>query len=275
MADLIHLHEIRQVKGKQRQKRHSKVLDDLDNIMKPVKSPYDPNVVDRNVYDRLRTHNLFISGSIGYEASILNSEYIYRLTSAYKLAKVFQEHNNWIFKVRPSTKSVEKVFNVRFRAEFPNKNTWINLTKCAKGNLIYKRNFSFWTSEEYDHDNMVTDSFRVGLATDWFDKLGIILRCKFSEVYPIDIRVPTVIDAFDQPIFHPRRDSISPKNGMAIHINCDPLTLGKQEFVVGEIPADKIEFRFVEMKDKERLGIEFAKNTGNLWDRLYSYYQTL
>lgn len=281
MTDLVDLHKIRQEKGKIRQNRHKSILEKLDDAIKPVESPYKVEDRDREAYyKRLKTIELFYSGSIGYETNAIGSDYIYRITTAYKLAKVF--HNNWIFVVSPSDDETEEIFNSAFVAEISErvsqknlKDDWINLTECAKGNLKYKRNFSFWTNEEYDYNNIVTDCFKVGLATDWFDKLVLVLRCKFSEVNPIDIRVPTAIDAFDQPIFHPRKDndSIPPKHGTAIYISCDPLTLGKKEFVVGEVPADKIEFKIVEMKDKDSLGIKFSDNN-NLWDKLNSYYST-
>jgi len=281
MSSLENLYKIRQEKGKKRQKRHEELLDELHDKIQPLLHPYAVEEKERDrFYASLRTardeegNAAYYSGSKGYEAKV-DSTYIYRITTAYQLATRFQA--DWIFtEINLSIENREFVFNERFLEEVAKYEDWIPLSLVAKGNLKYPRNFSFWTSHEYDRNDILVESFRAGLASDWFDRLIVVLRCDIEDAKELKICVPTVIDAYDQPIFHPTEENEAspPIFGTAININETPLCLGYPEFVVGEISVDKIKFIPCKL---ERIGIsriEF-KNNYDLWAKLDNYYQDL
>jgi len=282
MATLIDLYLTRQAIGKIRQSRHSKALDELDTAMKPVNSPYDDSQIDRDFYDRLTTvkdrfgNLVFFDGSMGYPVSVRDDAdersyvYIYRLTSAYKLAKELKFYGNW--NLSTINMSDEIIFDAEF-FEYINLrfSGWIDFTVLGKNTLKYRRNFSFWTDHEININNTRQDIFQLGLTSDWFGDRGLILRCRIHDSTVTKFHVPTVIDAFDQPIFYPTSDVSGPECGRAIHIDTDPFELGKNEFAVGEIDVETLEFIPVELSGNK---INFEGNTV-LWDKLDLYYQTL
>lgn len=288
MANLNSLYQIRCKKGRARQPSHAATIIKFANALgaNGIFCPYDKTKQSKTFWDILNSFNEF-KGSKGKAVVIAECEYVYRFTTAADLADSFGE-NNWILKhlPLPHTRSNKDDFNRRFFSYAEknwNINDWIELSSIiqkedpvTKLPVTYKnrRQFSFWTTSELDAGNPLTNTFKIGYATDWIQEHTLVLRCKVKKLNSkTKIRIPTIIDAFTEPIFRPTKDSSKNTWGLAIDICVNPLDTGFKEFVIDEIEVEKIEFKPVNIEDMSTNGIKFNNGlNANLVDNLEYYY---
>jgi len=126
---------------------------------------------------------------------------------------------------------------------------WLPLTDVIRGPLRGYRDITWWTNLDLSLLDDVRDgALKLGLPLDWVHARSVILRCR-SELTSTK-RVPTVLDAFDSPVFLATRDDASSAVGTAIDLS-DPkaLTLGERECVLPPLDAQHVEFKPVFVDD--------------------------
>lgn len=126
---------------------------------------------------------------------------------------------------------------------------WLPLTDVIRGSLRGYRDITWWTNFDLSLLHDIRDgALKLGLPLDWVHARSIILRCR-SELASTK-RVPTVLDAFDSPVFLATPDDASSAVGTAIDLS-DPkaLTLGERECVLPPLDAQQVEFKPVFVDD--------------------------
>jgi hypothetical protein len=281
MSDLITLHQIRQDKGIMRQPSHEIRLLEYDKAINSVKvySPYDPIGMKRAGFKALAAVPGFIGTSLGRRARIPSS-YIYRVTMLHTIV------NRYAHKCRLVKRDEKKFDPARFKSsdDFHKIFTkeagiidgrWTNLAKIFESGEHYQnpRGFSFWTDTKFREADLLEDTFQIGYASDWLKKCVIILRCEVSRLSAGSYtRIPTVLDAFTEPIFMPMDETdLGCDYGVAINIKPDPLSHGFNEYVIGPIALEHIEITPVVMKDFSLKAINFMGNIP-LWEKLQTFY---
>lgn len=221
--------------------------------------------------------NELCTACLGYEpagqwhrASFKGTSVFYRLESCGSFVrrhlKLFKEikHGGWGlgFDLPANAKDVsEAVKEKKFKQlcdkyELTGQN-WLPLGKLVN-NFQGRREISWWTTDFLEETSLVMPdtflgnqlterykwlvelAYKIGMVNHWVDDQMLLLKIKARHLQPDQVGVPSVIDAFDQPIFDPAIGGKS-KRGRAIHIDSD-LKPGHTEFVLGAIPVDHIQF---------------------------------
>ena len=264
MSNLECLFEQRSRLGRERQPRHAHILDALDSRLPPEKTPFDEA---DDVSEALIEAPEFRAGSVGDPARLREKKYLYRFSSTGGLVK----YCGWDSGRRPVS---NRVAHRKLMVASEEGRKWVELSQFAEGNLSSYRKASFWTPYSLRRTKLPRDMAKVGVPSDWIWKNGVILRLDLAEFLAsgLIVRVPTTVDGYTYPVFHPRREKIKPAWGTAIDINRQPLTLGQAEVVVPPAPVSLFKIRPV------RIPGESKKNISELLDLLApleQYYDSL
>ncbi|TLV01327.1 hypothetical protein [Dyadobacter luticola] len=160
------------------------------------------------------------------------------------------------FNINPRTQSLNEIFKILTNYYKAN-HQWMNLS-----NLVYKyfsyRGFSWWT-DDFDHGAemmprffegedlnihnrwILEFAFSVGISSDWLSDWLIFLKLPNVSNLQSKLSIPSVIDAYNQPIFFPQNETQSPKYGIAYDLNERPVPKIR-EFVMTNVPSVEIEF---------------------------------
>lgn len=150
----------------------------------------------------------------------------------------------------------EKMFETIIR-NYMRDSGWQPMTRLVKEFFSY-RGFSWWTNEfVFDeawfpeffegHDLTIENqwllkfAFKVGIASDWLSANMLFLRLDSHLLQQDDIRIPSIIDAFLQPIFSPRAYQQERRWGLAFDLDTDIRPLFR-EYVIRNIPAEAITY---------------------------------
>lgn len=169
--------------------------------------------------------------------------------------------------------------------EFESSGIWVNLSKisehffCYRGISWWTNNFDFNSQGAYPNFSLGSDltqlnswilefGFKVGFSTDWFSQNLLFLRLDSTKINKNNIRVPSIIDGFCQPIFSPRNIVDNPVWGMAYDLKKD-VTPNYREFVMKSISPDAIDFIPIQINlDTIDNIVSNSRITTNLVDKL-------
>lgn len=152
---------------------------------------------------------------------------------------------------------------------------WIGLARVIRGPYRGRRALSWWTSQPLSASEIVAAVYRIGMARNWLTPRGLILRCRRKALVDARLSVPTVLDAFDQPIFLATSDGAQPSAGHAIDLTRpDALTIGDDEYVAGEIAVSQIDFIPLEIPAAAATDPHFVEDGAPLLDHLLAFYNT-
>jgi hypothetical protein len=230
-----------------------------------------PYRLELNHYEKFRKRSWFASGSKGIPAEFPNGKYLYKLMPAIKLANYAR---GWF--ATPS-RTPDPSYLIRLLIhDYTIKKDWLQYSAYASGYFSSPRNITFWTSLEFDPNDIMTGANKIGLVNNWIVEQMVILRVPVNELKKRHhVFVPTVLDAFDVEVFHPTEDFANPTSGVTIHLHCtDPLTCGVDEYVIEPIPVEPIEFipLLLDTNDIENKGV---RSDTLLWLLLLTYYNNL
>jgi hypothetical protein len=268
MNRLQTIHRLRQEIGLNRQIRHEKEMNIIDNILFEA-SLLHPYSFNNKLKNRFFEEGWYFNGSKGFKATI-NEDYAYRISNISKITNAVSE---WYGSLLTS-KDPAKLFDV-FNKDISKRKKWISLSNYANGIYSGPRNFTFWTNIEVNSENILDVTRLIGYPSNWLSNYILIMRIKFDYFKDIKIAVPTVLDSFDSEIFHPTEDKLNPNRGKTICLRKgEELTIGVDEYVIGKIPVEHIEISpvFISDRDIERKCIE---SNDNLWGALESYYNVI
>lgn len=141
---------------------------------------------------------------------------------------------------------------------------WFKLSTVMTGTYKNPRGFSWWTCNEI---NTLENLFKLGLVTNWVDIESVIMRIKITTAIKHRLNVPSVIDAFAQPIFYPK--ALGANSGITLNLN-DLIKFenGNTEYVIGEVDISDIEIFPID--------IDIVKNQillENILKDLHMYYK--
>jgi hypothetical protein len=271
MSNLILLYNLRFTAGQRRQPRHAGALRALNGIIKSAGIAHSYGEYDRTVNARLMSKASYSGGSRGYVGKIHGDDFIYRVAGIKELA--IDKSITWISRIR-SGQPPRELFRL-VNQDYKRSRNWLPLNRYAVGELSGYRNVTFWTTHELQPATIVHDSHLIGLTNNWLKEWSVIIRCRVKDLIGANsVRVPTVLDAFTEQIFHPTEDSPRPSSGITIELSAaGPLAPGKMEFVLDPIRTDKLQIRPCFISNKS-LPCIHSKDRG-LWKLLDRYYRTL
>ena len=265
---LARIYSLRRAIAAKRQSRHMENLSKLETYIEslPLQHPYQ---LSAEAYGEMSKRDIFAKGSQGLQADPSEGEYLYRLCS---LAGV-KEFTTWKAGAQGNEK-ISKIFN-RLLADYRRTNQWLPLSNYAAGELKDFLGFTWWTSLSLTPDEVVQGALKLGLILRGEYKL--LLRCPVSFVKSQQLaRVPTVLDAFANDIFHPTTDADSPKHGVTISLErLKDLEEGAHEFVLGPIDVGQIRLCPVYVTDEMKSACPLWLEDEARWQLLEVYYGRL
>jgi len=158
----------------------------------------------------------------------VNQKFLYRYVSLNSILN----HPNW----RDSVIDKEDAFEIlKSKTE---DGDWYNLGNAMTGFYNNRRGFSWWTDIFPDSMDKL---YALGIPSDWIFPESLILRIEVENNRDLLIKKPSVIDAYDAPIFDPQ-PLISKKPGKTLNLNNKKdFSNGLNEYVIGEIKAGLID----------------------------------
>lgn len=233
MEVLENIHVERTRLGKQQQVALSKELNKLNSVLQKLKlkHPFSWNVT---LFDELNNAStLFKNGALNNFELKVEADCLYRYTTFGRLVKNknLRWHNklidpNMAFKVLCNSIKKEDVYEFK-------------LSDFMKGTYKNGRGFSWWTNHKIEN---LEDVFRLGIPSDWIAPQSVVMKIKDKDIIQQHLKTPSIIDAYDSPIFNPTKVSkTNIKAGKTLNLN-DSSTFkgGCEEYITGSIDADKI-----------------------------------
>src|ERR1044071_5584899 len=219
---------------------------DKDSRRRNLSHPY---VGTEPLQQALMRKPCFAEGAKGRAAAARTDGFLYRLCAPPKVVK----YTDWLFWPRNyrHSGSDEKALFEWLHQHHQAVQDWIPLAKFARGILSAPRKFTWWTTEEMTPANLVDSAHRLGIPNEGIPTHALILRFPIGDLDLDRLRVPSVVDAFDSPIFHPTLDDEHPPAGRTIDLRNGKPGLGCEEYVLGPVPVEKISFLPV-LVDEER-----------------------
>jgi len=103
----------------------------------------------------------------------------------------------------------------------------------------------------------------------WVAPSSVVLCCEVPET--ARVRIPNMLDAYDQPVFRPVGCRDSRSHGVTLDLCADPLREGVDEFAVGSLPVTLVRLRPVRV-DNAPNPVDLDES---LAKRLLAYYATM
>ncbi|HVF45195.1 MAG TPA: hypothetical protein VM936_19370 [Pyrinomonadaceae bacterium] len=268
MSSYENLYNVRHRKGVGRQRRHASALNGLDSELKGAGHPYDSK---RPLFERLMNRASFYKGSRGYVANVSSYEYLYRLCGIKQLA--VGREMGWDAHVEANEPA--PALHRLVKEDFEDEGDWIPLSRYARGVVTNRRTLTFWTSHPLHTGDIIANAHLIGLTNNWLKRWSVILCCRTKDLTSVhSLRVPTVLDAYTSPVFHPTRDVRKPRFGKAIKLGLPgPCVVGAEEYVLGPIEAEKVFLRPVHIPNNSTPCVH--SKSPELCNVLESYYKAL
>lgn len=126
---------------------------------------------------------------------------------------------------------------------------WTNSFEYAENNFSMPK---FFTGYDITYKNkwIVDFAHHVGMANDWLHDYLIFMKFNSSDSIKSSVKVPSIIDAYDQLIFFPCNESDIPPHGLALHIN-ETIRPNYREFILTQVPIDKVSFILVKINTRD------------------------
>jgi hypothetical protein len=119
-------------------------------------------------------------------------------------------------------------------------------------------------------------ALRLGLPYDYTPVYAAILRMRCPPLSMPTTCVPCAVDAFDQPVFRPTRDSLAHASGITVQLSpTHTYTDGEPEYCIAEIPVEAIDVYPVLINERHRREPGVLSDTPEFWQSLERYYHAL
>jgi hypothetical protein len=271
---LAEIHGCRQVCGKKRQPTHTTMLDRLAEVMTgelKTTHPYDLKEAHLDLINQKT--KIFAMGGMGSRAKTTSS-YMYRvinkghLQSFVKLKWPGYRNNPTRLWKSMLTKSRKGRDWLRLRdfaeSDYPggSVNGWFNST--------------WWTDYPLDQD-VILGAYTVGMFSEWITDEVYVLRVSVRALPSPDLaRVPTVVEAFLQPVFQPAEEP-SAQAGVTINLSTyNQPEDGVGEFSLRPFAVESIEIKPVQLDSASRQRHQvISKTDPDVLQSLVRFYKTL
>jgi hypothetical protein len=271
MADQTSLHDARQRIGSKRQPTHARDLQELEDILvslrlsHPYELAYDEKV-------QLETKPAFSKGGQGPTATLVGKQHLYRICGAKGLALGVTDLKLGGITHLDNDDVLWNGFN-----DLADPLRWRALSRYASGTLTGRRGISWWTSLRLRPSDLAVGAYQIGMYDMWIPVYALLLRCPVDFVVSKGLSlVPSVLDAFDQEVFHPTRYADNPESGITISLeHAGALKKGVSEFILGPLEVDKIEILPVLINAPARAGLKPLQQEPSTWGLLETYLETM
>lgn len=277
MSDQKILYDIRRRIDCKRQPRHSEALEDLNDLLGTLELSHPYELEIEHIKEFMKK-DAYANGCRGLRATIPKINYLYRIAG---VKSVTDNVSELVWDgLTPDSNDIEIWNAINGDPEFeetdePAVGRWRSLARYAQGRLTGYRGYTWWTSRRLSPENVVCWAHALGRYNDNVAVYALLLRCPVSSLLPGDfVFVPTMLDAFDQEIFHSTVDKESPGSGITINLEDSAnLDRGDPEYTLGPIAVESVEImpKFVgrpQRKHKVEPGVE-------TWKLLEDYYNKL
>lgn len=280
MSDLTSLrdeiHKRRQSCGKKLQQTYGKLLDMFDCVLANElkrQHPYQLNEVQLCSFGEKT--KLFSLGGVGDQATLSGERYIYRIINKGHLPNYVKF--KWpVFNYKP-----DLLWNF-LRTKSNKGEAWLDLQEYAEnsypqGAVRCWFSCTWWTSFPLDKD-VVLGAYTIGMFSEWVTDEVFIMRALIQQIDSLEVaRVPTVIDAFMQPVFQPVKEPPPPNCGITIDLsNYNNPAIGVDEFFVHPIEVKFIEIKPIELNFETRQHQpKISQDDPQVLRSLLTYYDAL
>jgi len=246
-----------------RQARHAKTFNEwaakLRNLS--LTHPFSFRDVDEEAFQKLGSYNDVGTGHPCSPAA----RYLYRLCGVGSVV----DRTAW--GTRIDRDDLRRSIHRQLLRDKAREGPWLRLSNYCSGDLTGRRGFTWWSTLDLFPRQYQLAASRAGLPNDWVSPLPLVLRIAVARLAGNTIvRVPTVLNAFDGPIFDPTIDDPSPAFGNAITLeNSTWLARGCDEYVLGATPVSFIDMLPI---DPSPSPPSFGISTGEyLWNLVAEY----
>lgn len=266
MANQTTLHNTRQRIGAARQPIYAYELKELDALLAtlPPSHPYELEYDERLLMEK---NPAYAMGGRGGVATLTPNQSLYRISSAKSVAEGVEDLTLRGVTKRQSAEIIWDKFDQR----------WRPLSRYARGTLTGRRGIMWWSNLVLEPDTVVRSAYQMGMYNTWIPVYALLLRC--STDYLMEHKsslVPTVLDAYDQEVFHPTKSADSPTCGITINLEtAGKVTKGVEEFVTGPLPVDAIEVFPVYLDSSKRTAYDPVCQGPKCWSLLQKYLKKI
>lgn len=269
------IHQRRQSCGKRLQPAYAFLLEMLGCVLtNQLKTPH-PYGTDLDLLGFDQLTKLFSLGGIGNQATLPDDKYVYRVFNRGSLPYVV--NLKW---PRYQTNPV-LLWDVLMTRSHKG-DLWVKLADYAenaypanRGEARFK--CTWWTTYPLDSD-VILGAYTIGMFSEWINDEVYVMRAPVKNLNLLKVaRVPTVIDAFIQPVFQPTQDPPPAKFGVTINLasHQNP-TSGVNEFAIHPFEVEFIEIKPIKIEPALRQRYpEISKNDPDVLQSLISYYDAL
>jgi hypothetical protein len=270
------IHQSRQSCGKKLQQTYGILLEMFSCVLThemKVSHPYQLNETQLCNIDRKT--KLFSLGGIGSQATLSGGKYIYRIFNKGHLPNYMKFR--W-----PSFNNKPNLLWNFLRGKSKEGTEWINLQDYALNN--YPENSvncwfdcTWWTTYPLDED-VILGAYTIGMFSEWITNEVFVIRALIEQIDSLGVaRVPTVIDAFMQPVFLPTKEPPSPDFGTTINLyDYNNLVSGVAEIAVNPFGVKFIEIKPLKVEPEKRQRYPaVSKDDPQVLQSLLSYYDAL
>lgn len=263
--------QARHVLDSRRQPRHGsalgRLLASLAQLPPPPGSSAHPYQLQPHHIAWLgENESTFLATAGGLPGHPPGGRYLFRLAN---IKALLRENPGWVSNREPIEQHRILI------EEFRRTGRWIALDRIIHGPLRGKRGVTWWTSYRISPEALVASAYQLGIARNWISSWSILLRCPRTAFAHAALRVPTVIDAFNQAIFDATADANNPRSGRAIDLTQpDALGPGLDEYVASEVDVHQVEVLPLEVAAADATADpHYLEDDSPLLNSLLAYYQ--
>jgi hypothetical protein len=274
MSNQLTLYSLRHSLGLSRQPRHSSELEELNELLTTLVPPQaHPYELEEPHYTALQEKMAYAVGGRGLFATCPDGDFLFRLSS---VRSVVDNVDGLTLSGIPKTDGDDTLWTAFNDGAIPDYE-WKPLSRYVEGHLTGYRKITWWTGLELTQHEVVKSAFKMGRYSINIPVYALLLRCKTDHLRASGaIFVPTVLDAFDQEVFHPTKDDETPESGQTISLeHAGTVAVGVDEFVCTAIPVDQISFMPILIDATKRQGHRPVERGDDGWKLLESYYSAL
>lgn len=269
------IHARRQLCGKKLQPTYAAFLEMLGCVLANQLKAVHPYGSDLDLLALDQHTKLFALGGLGNQATLPAGEYLYRVFNRGSLPYVVDL--KWpIYQANPVL-LWDALMSKSRRGDL-----WLRLADYAenaypaeRGNSRFK--CTWWTTYPLDSD-VILGAYTIGMFSEWINDEVYVMRVPVKDVNPLKVaRVPTVIDAFIQPVFRPTKEPPPAEAGITINLsNHKNPTSGVNEFAIHPFEVQVIEIKpiKIELTLRQRHP-KISKYDPDVLQSLISYYDAL
>lgn len=255
--------------GRRRQPTHAAGLDVLEISLRNDYGkghPYDLNHIEKH---KLLGPSLAKLAGVRKSAKLPDTDYLYRVCTI----------QDFMYNSGLSLSASDKADapSVWERLNTKSGGRWLALPSGHGKTYSGCGGISWWTDYSLPAD-LVLGALKAGMFTNWLVPNSVLLRCKVSFIQAAGLAfVPTILDAFCQLVFHPRREVYNPSFGKAIDLSQrGALCTGASEFVLRSVDCSEIEYLPIPVTSDMKKAYK-GHNEFNVKfiDRIIEYYKVL